>query len=199
MVLPAFQMALNHADQSDVESKRGGYWLDAKTDEYDLINHYLQLCCQSGSDFGVPNNVEIWKIEHADVQSRFERRASNMLKLTSWTLADDLRPDNNLHDLCKRGFLLENGGLEFSTGKINIKKLAAGESPTKTLVYSEIAVGRSYVTDEDPVDAVIPPGYDSFYIPPQSMDRNRDGEFSLQEYQAAAHFDGRNPRLGTVT
>lgn len=60
------------------------------------------------------------------------------------------------------------------------------------LVFCEIAVGRSFVIDQDPSDRVLPTGYDTFYISPIVLDKNNDGEFSLQEYQAVAHFNERH-------
>eukprot|EP00981_Chlorochromonas_danica_P002113 scaffold424_cov165-Ochromonas_danica.AAC.13 len=83
------------------------------------------------------------------------------------------------------------GGLMIPAGVIT--------SPGEVLFHQEacyllldVAVGRSYVFDGNPTNTPIPPGYDSLYIPDQPLDRNRDGKFSLQEYQKAANFDFRS-------
>ena len=79
----------------------------------------------------------------------------------------------------------------FDTGVI---ALGTHSEPREAVfIYTDVAVGRAFVYDGNPEMKDIPQGYDSFYIPSQPLDRNKDGEFSLEEYHQAASFDGRSP------
>jgi hypothetical protein len=126
------------------------------------------------------------------MQANFDKRASSLLRIPCWVVAETLPESDKLQDICKRGFkFIDKGGMLFTTGVVDIDL-----SMTSTqLVYCELAVGRAYVQDAQLVaSSNIPPGYDSFYVPPHQLDRNNDGEFSIAEYQAAANFEFRSVR-----
>lgn len=172
-------------------NEAGGYWLDHKNAEFDQIQYYLKTCLL---DRGVAQNLEVWKIENAEGNYKYERKTSNMLKVACWVHSNSIE-GCTLEDICTRGVRFdknEAGGMEFKTGVIEFSSELALYT-SYCLVYFEVAVGRSYVFDGDVKTKKLPAGYDSFYIPPFPLDRNNDGEFDLQEYQAAAHFDDRDP------
>lgn len=169
----------------------GGYWLDNKNPEYDQIQYYLKTCLL---DRGVAQNLEVWKIENPEGNYKYERKTANMLKVACWTHSNSIE-GCTLEDICTKGVRFDRnaaGGMEFKTGVIEFSSELALYT-SYCLVYFEVAVGRSLVFDGDLKQKKLPPGYDSFYIPPTPLDRNNDGEFDLQEYQAAASFDNRDP------
>ena len=178
----------------DVQDSHGGHWLHPMNPEYDQIKYYLKTCIGEKA----LENLEIWKIENLELSYRYERKTSNMLKVACWLNAGDIEGGNTLEDVCRKGFSfdkMEGSGMAFSTGKIDF----GSEIPAYakySFVYTEVAVGKPFVYDGDFSSAALKPpiGYDSFYIPSQVLDRNKDGEFDLEEYQAAAHFDNRDPR-----
>eukprot|EP01032_Pedospumella_encystans_P020134 gene20134-22882_t len=171
-------------------SEAGGYWLDHKNAEFDQIQYYLKTCLL---DRGVAQNLEVWKIENTEGNYKYERKTTNMLKVACWVHSNSIE-GCTLEDICTRGVRFdktESGGMEFKTGIIEFSSELALYT-SYCLVYFEVAVGRSYVFDGVKTKK-LPAGYDSFYLPPFPLDRNNDGEFDLQEYQAAAHFDNRDP------
>lgn len=174
-----------------MQADAGGFWLDNKNPEYDQIQYYLKTCLL---DRGVAQNLEVWKIENPEGNYKYERKTANMLKVACWTHSNSIE-GCTLEDICTKGVRFDrnqSGGMEFKTGVIEFSSELALYT-SYCLVYFEVAVGRSLVFDGDVGQKKLPPGYDSFYIPPTPLDRNQDGEFDLQEYQAAAHFDNRDP------
>lgn len=172
----------------------GGHWLLPNNPEFDQVQCYLNTCIGTGR---TSHNLEIWKIENLESNYRYERKASNMLKVACWMSAHDLSGGNALESICKKGFRfdkLPNSGMEFRTGAMHLPDNASTASTQQFFIYVEVAVGRAFVCDADMVNRPLPSGYDSFYLTGRPLDRNRDGEFDLQEYQAAAHFDGRDPK-----
>jgi hypothetical protein len=168
-----------------------GFWLESNSPEYDLVKYHLTA---STSQLGILEKLNIWKINNTELQYRYERRTNGMLKVQGWHDAENLDKENSLEQLCIRGFHLDpiaSKGMEFSTGIINLDDAVSGLDQCFLLL--EIAIGRSFVYDGNLSQASIPHGYDSLYIPDQPLDRNKDGKFSLQEYQSAATFDNRNP------
>jgi hypothetical protein len=172
-------------------SDSGGFWLDAKHPECDQIHYYLKTCLQ---DRGTSQNLEVWKIDNAEANYKYERKTTNMLKVACWAHSSTIE-GCSLEDICTKGLRFDRtakGGMEFKTGVIEFSSELALYT-SYCLVYFEVAVGRAYVYDGDPTTKQLPSGYDSFYIPPCPLDRNSDGEFDLQEYQNAAQFDNRDP------
>lgn len=167
-----------------------GYWLEPSSDEFSQLQYHLGITLSSKGSF---NNIEIWKIENPELFLKFEKASSSLLKVTSWTVVESLTPANSLHSICSFGFKFPPGGMLFSTGNQDLNlNLCLNKSDNKcTLIFSEVAIGKSYVVDSIPSTVGLPSGYDSFYVTPQPLDRNNDGEFSLSEYRAAANFDGR--------
>ena len=167
-----------------------GFWLDPLSDEYDEVCHHLKL---SVSESGFPRNIEVWKIDNFELKSRYDKRSQNLQKLVSFSNVDMLPPSNSLQNISSRGFTFPEGGMLFGTGLIDLPVSTAKK--IQSLVYSEIAIGCSVVIDEIPSDMQLPLGRESFYLAPLPLDRNKDGQFSLSEYAAAASFDARSSRF----
>lgn len=170
-----------------------GFWLDSTSPEYDYVRYQLTA---STSHLGIIEKLNIWKINNSELQYRYERRCNGMLKITSWFNAEYLDVDNNLEQICMRGFQFDpnhNHGMEFPTGIIRFHD-DSYTSLDHCFLLVELGIGRSFVYDGNLAKAQIPQGYDSLYLPEQPLDRNKDGKFSLQEYQSAATFDQRDSR-----
>jgi hypothetical protein len=186
----------------DASSKAnaGGQWLQKGTPEFDQVFFYLKSCLPNipyQNNIGVESygtsdleidTLEVWRIDNPDHAYRYERRTKNLLKLACWTMPNtDL---NSVESICTNGFRIppDASGLGFTTGLIDLPTYR-NNSKTYTYIYSEIGVGRAFVCDN--IEAEIPNGFDSLYITPQPLDRNRDGKFSLSEYRTAARFEYR--------
>lgn len=169
----------------------GGHWVESHTAEYDLVRYHLATAC---GHLGVVEKVTVWKIENMELQFKYERRSSGMLRLNGWLNCEHLTLENSLEQVTSRGFYYDpnkSRGMEFPTGIIkSIPDYSHGIE--YCFLFYEIAIGRSFVHDRDTSHASIPTGYDSLYISPKPLDRNKDGKFSLHEYQLAAQFDNRN-------
>lgn len=100
-------------EERETENK-GGYWLSNVSEEHEKVVHELKVCSQNMA--GSPAEIEIWKIEQSEINVRYDRKTSNLLKLGSWVSAEDLGKGNTLHDISTRGFTFSNGGMQF-TGK----------------------------------------------------------------------------------
>jgi hypothetical protein len=175
----------------------GGYWLESTSAEFDLVRYHLTVVT---SHLGFIEKLNIWKINNTELSYKYERKSSGMLKTQGWYNAEELPGDNNLEQVCLRGFHydpVETKGLEFSTGVIDFPDDSYLHLD-HCFVFYEIAIGRSFVYDGNLSSAMVPTGFDSLYIPDQPLDRNRDGKFSLQEYQSAASFDNRDSRYELV-
>ena len=139
------------------------------------------------------DNIEVWKIDNLEVNGIYERRAAGLLRVSTWVDPADIE-GGTIEDVSRSGFnFTESGGMVFETGVVRFPNTLKGVFNERVLLYTEAAVGRSFVYDGNPGMRRIPAGYNSFYLPSQPLDRNKDGEFSLEEYHAAAQFDGRDP------
>lgn len=107
---------------------------------------------------------------------------------------ESLSGENSIEAVSSRGFFFSKGGMVFSTGVVHLSTKEALFDTELNFLMSEIAIGRSFVYDGNLNAVTVPPGYDSIYVPDQPLDRNKDGKFSLQEYQLAAQFENRDSR-----
>lgn len=171
----------------------GGHWVESQSAEYDLVRYQLTAAL---ANLGTVEKLSVWKIENMELNYKYERRSNGMLRLTGWQNAESLSGENSLEQICARGFHFDPAlakGLTLATGIIEpLAEYAL--SMEQCFMFYEMAVGKSFVYDGDLSQAEIPQGYDSLYIPPKPLDRNRDGKFSLQEYQSAATFDQRTSK-----
>jgi hypothetical protein len=188
-------------------SAAGGVWIQPSHEQYDMIVHQLKLSIVDGR---VPTDVEIWQIENGEFADSYRKRSENLLRLPSWSNPDLLGDLNSVREVCTRGQFQfgPQGYMEFSTGVVDLPSTSKQPNKPMSLLFSEIAVGRSYVIDDLQAIAQkqrqsrgtggaagsLPAGFDSYYLTAEPLDRNHDGEFSLAEYQAAASFDNRDPK-----
>ena len=181
------------------EDASAGYWLKLDSEEANFIVNYINACLYGRGEVG---KIEIWKIENSELKIRYERRGGNSLKIVALDDATALGNENSIQDVCARGFVFRSppGGKVFTTGLLPAlsrkdygSNVASADSDIEySIIYSEVAIGRSKVCDEAEITLPVPPGYDSFYISQKPLDRNQDGEFSLLEYKQAANFDNRS-------
>jgi len=168
----------------------GGHWLESNSTEYDLIRYYLT---SSTENIGNIEKLSVWKIENHELIYKFEKRSSGMLRLHGWLKADDLTGENNLEQLCLKGFSFEalpKAGMEFNVGSVRL-----GDNKNQPdefcFLFYDIAVGRSKIFEGS---VEIPDGYDSLYFPPHVVDRTKEGNVVLKDYKTAAQVDQRPSR-----
>ena len=168
--------------------------LEPDSEEYAAVRCTLSNSTQS---FGTVSGVVIQKVDCPEVYKRFERVCRKKLKVTGWCNIHALGSENDAENISKRGFVLNKGvgGFEFRVGVVTESLVPKLMDPhvEHTLLYSDIAIGRSYVNDKKLHEQTLPQGYDSFYVPPKPLDRDGDGHFDIFEYQQAASFDSRDP------
>lgn len=164
-----------------------------------LICLYLLYLIRCLNSLGLVSDLNIWRIDNAQVTSDFDRTTGGLLRLPAWVNTEELPEDNCLDEICQYGFQLHNTkGMSFSTG--NIPNLIPNADVAQQLVYCELAVGRARVCDPAEIAptsteaVIIPEGYDSLYVPQERVDRNNDGELTMDEYDAAANFEFRDAR-----
>jgi hypothetical protein len=173
-------------------SFKGGRKLDDQSDELCEIKYHLNLVTNGKFDYSL---FELWKIENLDLSLQFQRDYPENLKVLCWFKAADLGYDNNIELVSKRGFFIPpNGGIKCTTGRIDLKAIIRNGKPVDCLlILCEVAVGRAKVVDQVSLNDDLPEQYESFYCPPQALDRNNDGQFSFEEYSMTANFDKRSP------
>ena len=134
------------------------------------------------------------KVENVEEALKFERKFGNLLKVSTWLKSSDLGFENNIENLTKRGLVFpkQSNGMKVSTGRIDLKSPVRAKPFDIQLIYCDVAVGRAFVADDKDLEDLIPMGYDSYYCPSRELDRDGDGNFGIEEYAAAAHFDGRD-------
>lgn len=170
---------------------RGGRRVEPETDDFNTLKHQLHLA--TNGDFGFVV-FDLWKIENLESVLQFDRSYGDFLKVPCWLKVSEMGYENNIEYVAKRGITFTSAsGMKFSTGRIDLTNMRNGKTSDTILVFCEVAVGRALVTDEENFVKPIPPGYDSYYCPLEPLDRDKDGNFSLAEYSAAANFGGRSP------
>jgi hypothetical protein len=202
---------INIAIEEMNEQYLKGNWLDSKSIEYLQVLYYLKTCISKTINNNI-NNINIWKINYNNNNNnsndnlyyKYESKTLHMLKMICLEIIDKNDIDKKMEEICVNNLSYNNkNGKKFSTGIINDDLFHHYDQ--YCLVYYEVAVGRSYVSDmlltssstkenNDLNDIKLPTGYDSFYIPPYPLDRNNDGEFDLEEYQIASSFQYRNSK-----
>ena len=200
---------------SDEIIKTKGSWLKEDDEAYESCKQLL-LASLPNSSIGTISSLQIWEVDSDDIATRYttllsllldiiniitinryERRSSELNKVSCFVSSKDLTFDNSIQSVLQNGYSFKhtNGRMLFSTGIIDETMFQTQINSEYTFILTEVAVGRSFVCDDTSKMVQVPNGYDSFYIPPLPLDRNKDGEFSLSEYRAAACFDNRDPSL----
>ena len=169
---------------------KSGHWIESNSAEYDLVRFQL---LSSINENAIIDKLTIWKLDNPELVYRYERRSNGMNRQLSWFNADKSNSYNTLERICSTGFSCDEQtvpGLQFSIGVIDDTELSYNKE--NCFVLLDLAIGRSFIYDGPRQRANIPAGYDSLYLAPQALDRNRDGKFSAEEYNSAATFDNRN-------
>ena len=205
---------------SDEIVKTQGSWLKEDDEAFERCKQLL-LASLPNSNIGTISSLQIWEVDCDDIATRYitiiitiiyiiiitiitinpitryERRSSELNKVSCFVSSKDLTFDNSIQSVIQNGYSFKhtNGRMLFSTGIIDETVFQTNVNSEYTFILTEVAVGRAFVCDDTSKMVKVPNGYDSFYIPPLPLDRNKDGEFSLSEYRAAACFDNRDPSL----
>jgi hypothetical protein len=161
--------------------------LGTKTEEYVRIKYLLQLSLHSTK----VEDVRVWKVDNPHLTVQFEKRTQDMLCLDSWVDATSLSEQNSVQNVFSRGFKFPSSGegMGFASGNLQLDPANGG---AHQFLYCHMGTGRSYVMDDSVGKKIIPPSYDSIYVQ-QNLDRDGDGKFSMEEYEAAATHDQRSP------
>ena len=169
---------------------QGGTQIDEDCDEYNELRYHLEVSTNGRYKI---NSFDLWKVENVDSALNFGRKYKDLLKVSTWLKSSDLGFENNIENITKRGIVFpkQSSGMKISTGRIDLKSSVRSKPFDVQLIYCDVAVGRAFVADDKDLDDLIPRGYDSYYSPGKELDRDGDGNFGIEEYMAAAQFDGR--------
>lgn len=178
----------------DENVRTNGHWLDDDNDSYESCKQLILASIPNG-DINSISNLQVWQVDSENITTRYDRRSSDLNKVSCFVNSADLTFDNTIQNVIQNGFSFKhtNGKMLFTTGILDASIFSSQVKTDFTFILTELAIGKSYVSDDVSKMASLPTGYDSFYIPPLPLDRNKDGEFSLSEYRAAACFDNRDP------
>lgn len=91
--------------------------LDKESATYKEVLYQLKLGLQ-----GNPcSDVQIWQVDNPQTQVTYSRRTQNMLTLDCWVDCGSLDSNNQMDDVCRRGFLFPASGEGMSYFHGNIK------------------------------------------------------------------------------
>lgn len=182
------------AEYNDIQLN-GDWLLPESSDEFHEVKDFLTNCLRSVS----VAQIEIYKVENSNLLLNFQKSYANQLTLPCWyDVRGDSASENGIQYICLNGFVSNTKpGLEFFNGVFSKDRIERYPE-VNIILLADVAVGRSYVSDLNLLDPEnqqqqLQEGFDSFYMVNSPLDRDGDNEFSLQEFQAAARFDGRNP------
>ena len=136
-------------------------------------------------------DVLVWKVDNPHLNVLFEKRNQDRLVLDSWVDMNGLDANSNsLKNVYNRGFQFprDGSGMEFAHGNIRVGGDTGG---AHEFLYCQVGVGRFHVLDDPAAAHTLPAGYDSLYVD-STLDRDHDGRFSMEEYEAAASHGGRS-------
>ena len=123
--------------------------LEPDSEEYAAVRCMLSNSTQGQ---GTVSGVVVQKVNCPEVYKRFDRACRKKLKVIGWSNMHEFSSDNDAENISKRGLVLNKGigGFEFRVGVVNESLVPKLMDPhvEHTLLYSNIAVGRSYVDDK---------------------------------------------------
>lgn len=95
------------------------------SDEYARVEHLLQMSCRSTA----VKEINAWTIANPHLNVQYERRSSGLLAVDCWVDMTMLDAANPIQDVCKRGFVVPDGGdgLLFTTGNMAFDLDGPGE------------------------------------------------------------------------
>ncbi|OII75945.1 B-box zinc finger domain-containing protein [Cryptosporidium andersoni] len=101
---------VTHISDRDLDTVQRG------TEEWNLLEHYLQVCCRSSRSLV----QQIWHINVASAEAAFERRTKGRLVLYCWVDTNELDLNNSIQDVCRRSFKIPPSGMKFTSGNIKL-------------------------------------------------------------------------------
>jgi hypothetical protein len=167
--------------------------LDKESDVYKEVVYQLKM----GLNGHPASDIHVWQVDNPQSNIAFDRRSQGMLTLDCWTDCGSLDANNQMDDVCRRGFLLpaSGEGMSFMHGNIklddSVESFMDADTPESTsgkqqhfYIFSKVAIGRPYIIDSN-TPRTKPEGYDSLYMSKKSLDRDDDGVISADEYEQA--------------
>ncbi|KNC46156.1 uncharacterized protein AMSG_00274 [Thecamonas trahens ATCC 50062] len=128
--------------------------------EFAKVEYQLKLALQATT----VELDEVAAIGNPNLSLAFEARAAEMMTLYAWVDAALVGDLNSVDEVMARGFRFQDAGMLFAVGSIVIPD---GAPRDHQYMLCKIAVGRSYVVEEEALQAArveIPEGYDSIYV-----------------------------------
>jgi hypothetical protein len=120
-------------------------------------------------------DVHVWKVDNPTLRVQFDRQKQSLRTLDCWKDVSTLDAENNVRDVCQRGFRVAEGGggLSFQTGEVNV---AGARSEQHQYLLCRVAVGRAYaLVEEGGAESGVPKGYDSLYRVREAGGGEEDG------------------------
>ncbi|KAH8740302.1 zinc finger protein [Cryptosporidium ryanae] len=179
---------VTHISYQDLDTVQRG------TEEWNLLEHYLQICCRSSRSL----IQQIWHVNIGSVSTAFDRRTRDRLVLYCWVDTNELDKNNSIQDVSRRGFKIPSSGMKFTSGNIrlpgvpqasttgmkndsnqditsdvkSLNKLDTDYTPSTRRLFEfflcKVGVGCSVVkNDESEADGdrfPIPPEYDTVFL-----------------------------------
>ena len=163
---------------------------DSKSAEFEQVSYFFKSCLPKGlhvRDIG----IKAFEDGNKGLAYKYERKTTNMLKLAAWVNLGD----KSWEEMRNYEFEFPEKGMEFNVGNIP-RNLFNEKRNDNVFIYVEIAVGKAFVTDSVS-DNTIPIGFDSLYLVPYPLERNKEGKFNIQEYQLSS-IEQRDPRFRCI-
>lgn len=101
---------VTHISHQDLDTVQRG------TEEWNLLEHYLQVCCRSSRSL----IQQIWHVNIGSISTAFERRTQDKLVLYCWVDTNELDQNNSIQDVSRRGFKIPSSGMKFTSGNIRL-------------------------------------------------------------------------------
>ena len=167
--------------------------LAPESEEYAAVRCMLSNSTQGR---GTVSGVVVQKVNCPEIYKRSDRNCRKKLKVIGWSNIHTLGSDNDAENISKRGFVLGRDWVALNSVSASCPSLSCRSSwtrmwSTRWFIQTLLWAVLMWMTRSS--TKTLPEGYDSFYVPPQPLDRDDDGHFDIFEYQQAVSFDDRDP------
>ena len=147
-----------------------GSWLEKFSNEYNVVYSNIASCLTNAKV--IVSNAQVWKIDNPSLKRKFDTAHGNSVLVESWLNARDifLGTEDEILSSIHGGFAFPSGtgGMQFSTGHlVGIDAVMASNGDidkTFGFIMCTMAIGRSYVVDNNTSIMEIPEGYDSVHF-----------------------------------
>ena len=84
------------------------------------------------------SDVHVWQVDNPQTSVTFARRTSNMLSLKCWVDCGALDSNNQMDDVCRRGFLFpaSGEGMSFHHGNVKVRKSEEAEDCYRWILWT---------------------------------------------------------------